>query len=288
MFPPLRLKEAFNLGGLSVKELSVRTWKRINDHEIMTRAAAVSFYAMLAFVPFLALILTISVQLLPDITHSTGEKGVGNMTAGELDRMLREAFPDESYGVVHDQIVHLQDPKKRPLGLLILGLAVTIWLASSLFVAIIDAMNRIYGVTETRSFVKIRLVAIAMTCIQTAILLGSLLAVVIWPHIVAWFGLSEPAALMATLVQWMVVLVMVLLSFALSFFVGPDADQRWEWITPGSLLGAIVFLLASFGFRLYVQHFSDYDKDVRLARRRDGLAFLVLDLQPGPSHVGPD
>ncbi len=260
MFPPLRLKEAFNLGGLSVKELGLRTWKRINEHEIMTRAAAVSFYAMLALVPFLALVITVSVQLLPDITHSTGEKGIGNMTAGQLDHMLRQAFPDESYKIVHDQIVHLQDPKKRPVGLLLFGLAVTIWLASSLFVAIIDAMNRIYGVTDTRSIVKIRLVAIAMTCIQAAILLGSLIAVVIWPHIVTWFGLSEPAALLATAVQWGVVLLMILLSFALSFYVGPDAEQRWEWITPGSLVGAVVFLLSSFGFRLYVQHFSDYDK----------------------------
>jgi membrane protein len=260
MFPPLRLREAFNLGGLTVKELTLRTWKKVSEHEIMTRAAAVSFYAMLALVPFLALVITVSVQLLPDVTGSTGEKGIGNMTAGQLDQLLREIFPDESYGVVHDQIVHLQDPKKRPIGLLLLGLAVTVWLASSLFVAIIDAMNRIYGVNESRSIVKIRLVAIVMTCIQAAILLGSLLAVVAWPHVVTWFGLSEPAALLATFVQWMVVLVMVLLSFALSFYVGPDADQRWEWITPGSLLGSVIFLLSSFGFRMYVQHFSDYDK----------------------------
>ena len=260
MFPPLRLREAFNLGGLRVRELVLRTWKRITDHEIMTRAAAVSFYAMLAFVPFLGLLLTVSVQLLPDVTGSSGEKGIGNLTASQLDQTLRQAFPDESYKVVHDQIVHLQDPKKTPFGLLLFGLAATVWLASSLFVAIIDAMNRIYGVNDTRSFVKIRLVAIAMTCVQASILLGSLLVVVGWPLIVTWLGMSEPAALLATAVQWVVVLVMVLLSFALSFYVGPDAEQSWEWITPGSILGAIVFLLSSFGVRLYVEHFADYDK----------------------------
>ncbi len=260
MFPPLRLREAWNLGGLTVKELTVRTWYKISEHEVMTRAAAVSFYAMLALVPFLALVLTVSVQFLPRFSHSAGDQAIGTVTAGELDRLLREATPDEAYKVIHDQIVHLQDPSKRPIGLILFGLTVTIWLASSLFVAIIDAMNRIYGVTETRSLVKTRVVAIVMTCIQAAILLGSLLAVVIWPHVVTWLGLSEPAALLATLVQWAVVLVMVLISFALCFFVAPDADQRWEWITPGSLLGAVIFLLASFGFRLYVEHFSDYDK----------------------------
>ena len=64
-FPPLRLREAWNLGGLTPRQLAVRTWRMVNDHEIMTRAAGVAFYAMLAFVPLLGLILTVVVQMLP-------------------------------------------------------------------------------------------------------------------------------------------------------------------------------------------------------------------------------
>jgi membrane protein len=127
-------------------------------------------------------------------------------------------------------------------------------------VAIIDAMNRIYGVTETRPIWKIRLTAIVMTIIQAFILVSSLLTIVAGHEIVTWIGLSRPAAFLALAVQWVVVVVMVLLSFALSFYVGPDADQSWEWITPGSLLGTIAFLLVSFGFRLYVHNFANYDK----------------------------
>src|SRR5439155_13048567 len=75
-------------------------------------------------------------------------------------------------------------------------------------------------------------------------------------------GLNEfgMAAYLATLAQWVVIFVMVLSSFALAFYVGPDAEQRWEWITPGSLVGAPLFLLASWGFRVYVQNFANYDK----------------------------
>jgi membrane protein len=261
MFPPLRLREAFSLGGLTPRELVLRTWEKINENEIMTRAAAVSFYAMLALVPFLALVLTVLVQLLPDLTGLTGKTtGIGNMTADEFRATLKAIFPPEAYQVVEDQIVRLQNQKQPPLGLLLFSTAVTIWLASSLFVAVIDAMNRIYGVTETRSFWKIRLTAIVMTCLQAVILVGSLLTIVLWPQIVTWVGLSAPAAAVATAVQWAVVFVMVSLSFALAFYVGPDADQRWEWITPGSLGGTLVFLLASFGFRFYVQQFANYDK----------------------------
>ena len=100
-----------------------------------------------------------------------------------------------------------------------------------------------------------------MTVIQAAILIGALVTIVAWPQILHWLGMrSGTAALMATVIHWTVVLIMVLLSLALAFYVGPDADQRWEWITPGSLAGAFVFMLASYGFRLYVQKFANYDK----------------------------
>ncbi len=259
MFPPIRLREAFKLGGLSFRELAIRTWSKILENEIMTRASAVSFYAMLALVPFLGLVLAITLDLLPDLRGPSGATlGFGNMTVGELRTTLRSAFPPEAYRVVEDQINRIQ--KQPKAGLISLSLIVTLWLASSLFVAIIDAMNRIYGVTETRPFWKLRLVAIVMTLIQAAILVGSLLAIVALPEIIMGIGLSRPAALMVIAVQWLMVSVMILLSFALSFYVGPDAEQQWEWITPGSLIGTGVFLLVSFGFRLYVQNFANYDK----------------------------
>ena len=53
---------------------------------------------------------------------------------------------------------------------------------------------------------------------------------------------------------------MVLFSFALTFYVGADAQQSWEWLTPGSLLGTLVFLAFTFVFRIYVQNFASYDK----------------------------
>ena len=261
MFPPLRLKAALSLGGLTVRQLLERTWTQANTHEITTRAAAVSFYAMLALVPFLGLVLTLTAQLLPDVTGLGGKTvGIGNLTTEELRATLRATIPPEAYKVVEDQVARLQNQTRPNLGLVIVGLAMTIWLASSLFLAIIDAMNRIYGVTETRSYPRIYLTAFLMTVIQAVILIGSLLAIVLWPQIVGWLGYRGHAATAAAVVQWLVISVMILVSFALTLYVAPDADQRWEWITPGSFFGLAVFLAASFGFRVYVQNFANYDK----------------------------
>ncbi len=258
MSPPIRLRQAMSLGGLSIREVGLRTWRQMNENEILTRAAAVAFYAMLAVVPFLALVLTLAVQALPDINAGPHAQGVGQLTVGELQASLEAALPAEATKVVEDQIARIQ--KEPPVGLLSVGLAVTLWLASSLFLAVIDAMDRIYGVKETRSFVRLRLTAIVMTLIEAVILIGSLVAVVAWPQILGWLGLSEVAAALATAVQIAVIVIMILLSLALCLYVGPDANQRWEWITPGSLLGTLAFLGITFGFRYYVQTWGGYDK----------------------------
>ncbi|MDR3634418.1 MAG: YihY/virulence factor BrkB family protein [Isosphaeraceae bacterium] len=258
-FPPVRLREAFSLGGLSLRELAIRTWRKANENEVMTRAAAVSFYAMLALVPLLGLVVTLAAQLLPDLTDRTGRtRGVGDLTVAELESTLRAIFPRDAYSVIESQIVRLQ--QQPPFGLISLGLVVTLWLASSLYVAVMDAMNRIYGVHETRSWLKIRLMAIGMTVSQAVILIGSLVLIITWPHVISGMGLGRPAALLATLIQYLGVTFIVLMSFALTFYVGPDAEQQWEWITPGSVIGAIIFLAVSLLFRVYVQNVAHYDR----------------------------
>jgi membrane protein len=171
-------------------------------------------------------------------------------------------LPSEAYQLAEDQIARLQKELRHrpPFGLLALSVAITLFLASSHFTAVIDAMNRIYGVLETRSLVKIRLVAVAMTIVQAAILICSLIAIVAGPEILAWLRVRSDVQLIAALIQWPIIVVMLLLSFALTFYVGPDAEQKWEWITPGSVVGTVGLLIFTLLFRVYVQHFADYDK----------------------------
>ena len=255
----LRLREAWNFGGLSLRQLLVRTWKKVDDNEILTRAAAVSFYAMLALVPMIALLLTVLVQLLPDLSGTTGRTiGVGNMTVEGLEAGLRTALPAEGYKVVAEQIARMQ--KEPPFGLLSIGLVLALWTASSLFLAIIDAMNRVYGVIDSRSFLKLRLTAVVMTLIQAAILLGALGAIVAGPEVLRWLGFRGNSVAVGMTIQGAVAFLMILFSFALTFYVGPDAQQRWEWISPGSLFGTILFLAFTYLFRLYVQYFGNYDQ----------------------------
>jgi membrane protein len=262
-FMPKRARMIMSLNGLFPRQIAVEMWKRMEEHDAMTWSAAVAFYAMFATVPFLAIVLVVVVLRLPDLSGAGHRTiGLGNLTVDQLDTTLKSLFPNEAYVLVRDQIAHIQG--KPPVALLSLGVVIALWSASNLFLVVIDALNRTYGVKETRSFVKLRLTAMAMTLLQAACLLGSLVAIVAGPQILRLLGL-EPhgaAAWAATAARWSAVFVMILLSFALTFYVGPDNRHRWAWITPGSLAGTVAFLVFCVLFRLYVQQFGSYNQSL--------------------------
>jgi len=252
-----------SLNGLSPRQIAVEMWKRMQNHDAMTWAAAMAFYAMFATVPFLAIVLVAVVLRLPDLSGA-GRRitGLGNLTVDELEAILRSLFPNEAYVLVRDQIAHIQ--AEPPFAVLSLGVVIALWSASNVFLVVIDALNRTYGVRETRSFVKLRLTAMIMTVLQAACLLGSLAAIVAGPQILGLLGQEAHGAVawVLTAVRWAAVSVMVLLSFALTFYVGPDNRHRWAWITPGSLTGTIAFLVFCVLFRVYVQNFGSYNKSL--------------------------
>ena len=184
---------------------------------------------------------------------------MGNLTVDELEATLKSLFPREAYVLVRDQIARIQS--EPPVGLISVAVAVALWVVLSLSLTVIDALNRTFGVAETRSFVKVRLMALAMTLLQRTVLLGSLVAIVAGPQVLRALGLNPIGAVawLATVARWIVVFVTVLMSFALTFNVGPAARQRWVWITPGTLAGTVAFLVFSYLFRVYVQYYSSYD-----------------------------
>ena len=248
-----RLRAALNLGGLSIREVAVRTWERMNEHEIWTRAAAITFYAIAALVPFLALVITLTAYLLPSPVRQA-VSGTSQV-AGPADEILA-MLPGDAASVVVTEIERLQDGP--PTGLISFGLAAILWLSSSVFVAIMDAMNRILGVRESRPWWRQRLVGMLMALSQAAILIVVFATMLAWPQILHHLGLDRTTAVLVTGAHGVLVFLVILLSFALALYFGPDADQCWEWITPGSLVGSMVLLLSSLLFRIYVQHWGNY------------------------------
>jgi len=251
MFISKRFWWAMHLGGLSVRAVGVKTWIRLSDHAILTRAAAIAFYAVAALIPFMGLLIALTSRWLPWIELQLG----GNRPFDPVDP-FRDLLPADAASFLTRELRRLQS--QPPTILMSFGLAALLWLSSSLFVEIIDAMNVISAVKETRPFWKRRLIAIVMTLSQAAILIAAVVSIIAWPQILAWLGMSRRAALMATALHGVTVFFTVLSSFAFALYVAPDSNRRWEWITPGSVVGTLVLLAASLVFRVYTQNWANY------------------------------
>ena len=242
-----RFRSAMDLGGLTLREALRRTWTKLIEYELITRAAAITFYALAALVPFLGLVTMLSAHVLPLISS---ERNV------DVDGLLNTFLPPEAAKLLADQMASIRDSSNA--GLLSFGTLALLWLNSSLFMSVMDSSNRIMGVPETRPYWKQRVIALLVALLEAVLLILVLASTILWPQILGLLRLEGMVAFLVTIAHALTVFGLVLTSFAAAMYFAPDADQRWEWITPGSLLGALLLIGVSYLFRFYVQRWGNY------------------------------
>lgn len=237
-------------------KLAMAVFEECKQNELITRASAIAFTAMVTAVPFLALIITIAVYCIPDQSIPGTVDFCTSMSA-QIESMSGKVIPPEAAAIIQNQIERLQD--KPRAAVLSTGLLVTVWLSSSLFISVIDALNKIYGVEESRPYWKLRLIAVFMALVQSVIFIATVSAIVAWPLWVSMFGWSTGEASIANFVSWTLSFLMVWLTFASTFRIGPSVKARDKYVLPGSLFGTVGFLITTYGFRIYVENSSRYD-----------------------------
>jgi len=128
-----------------------------------------------------------------------------------------------------------------------------------------ESLNIAYDVKEDRPVWKQRAVAVGLT-LALAILVLAALALTLFGNVAAdWLGahigLGNALVIAWKIVQWPVVLGFMFLAFAVTYYFAPNLEEpEWHWITPGSALGLVFWLVASFGFKLYLHFFNSYSK----------------------------
>jgi len=254
-----RLKEHLIERQLTFAQLVIRAVEfALTRHEILSRASAIAYCAMLAFIPFITLTITIGAHLLPDLGGGAQAAGVAGLTgsAAQVAMVIRAIFPADAASLIVDQIARIQE--QPPLAVISITLLLALWTSSGLYTEIINALNRIMGVPETRSFWKLRLTSMAMVMLQTAVIFVAFLAIVAWPYVITLFGLTSWMMHVASVVQWLILFAIIYQSFSIVFKFGPDSQRKQHWVSPGSFFGTLVFLITTYGFRLYLEHFAQY------------------------------
>jgi len=148
---------------------------------------------------------------------------------------------------------------------LLVGTAGAVWAASGAMGSVVTAVNRAEELPETRPFWKVRLVALVLVAATVVVSTGTLLLIVgggtLGDAIAARASLGGAFTWTWNISRWPLAFVAVLLFFALVYYLAPDAeDRQWRWLTPGSVLGSLMWLALSGLFALYTAFSDSYSK----------------------------
>jgi membrane protein len=242
---------SLSLGGLSWKELAKRVYREALEDDVLGRAAQLSYYFLLALFPALLFLTSL-------LGYFAGENG---QLRADLFRYLNAVLPGDASQLVAKTVNDVTQGSGG--GKLSFGILATLWAASNGMGAISESLNVAYDVKESRPWWKSRLVAVGLTLALSFLIITALVLVLYGHNLADTFavrlGLGAAFAIVWKIVQWPLVFCFVLLAFALIYYFAPDVrDQNWKWLTPGSLVGVVLWLLVSFGFKAYIKYFSSY------------------------------
>lgn len=236
--------------GRSVKDLAVGTWRSMKRDYVPLLAAGVAFFAMLALVPSLvALVSTYGLVADP----------------AEIERSVDEtlaAAPDEVRNLVTSQLGSIVESEPTGLRLgAVVGLVVALWSASAGVKHLVEAVHRAYGGPDTRGFVKLRVLSLALTLGAILLLVVTIALVVVVPQALDGDGTEGALRSVVLIARWPVFAALALVALAVLYRFAPDRQPpRWHWLSPGAVLATIVWVVASIGFSIYTDNFGTYNE----------------------------
>ena len=250
---------------LGLAELLKRTAKEIQEDHLAAFAGNLTYKGLFALFPFFVFLLSLlGLFGAPDLLQTLIEQARGVLPQGAID-------------FLESQLLGIAGNKAQgafTVGALV-SILLALWGVSGAFRSVMEAMNVMYEIEEARPFWKQLLISIFLSLGVAALLLFALVLVVFGPEIggavADVVGLGYVFEIVWNVVQWPVLLFLVVLAFALVYYYAPDVEQRFRWISPGSIVAVVAWLLFSLAFSLYVE-FGSFDAYGSIA----GIIILML------------
>lgn len=235
------------------KRFFIGLYDKAMNADIFSRAAQVAFYFSFSLFPLLFFLISLFGIVL----------GTTEGLKGELFGYVRQVMPRDAFNLVRTTVEEIVESSST--GKLTLGLAITLWSASAGIDSVRNALNAVYGLRESRWWWKTKLQSLAIT-----LLLIFLVAIVLGIVFYGWqlaqagiallgFEVTSPMVLVS--IQWLATLLVMLLACEIIYNWLPNFNRfRWDWITPGSIVAILLWLLLTRGFRLYLEYFNTYNR----------------------------
>jgi membrane protein len=231
-----------------------RTCKEFSDDNLTDRAAALTYYAVLALFP--ALIALVSILGLA-VDRATITR--------VIEDTLSSIGPSSAIDTFKKPINEVTGNTGTTGVLLVLGIVTSLWSASGYIGAFFRASNAIYEREEGRPFYRLRPLQLLVTLILELMTALVVVALIISGPLATSLGnaigIGDTAQTIFDIAKWPAMLLVVMVMLAILYYWAPNAKQpKFKWITPGSLLAVVVWIIASAAFAFYVAHFNSYNK----------------------------
>jgi membrane protein len=231
-----------------------RTATEFSEDNLTTWAAALTYYGVLALFP--ALIVLVSIL---------GLVGDPKSTTDTMTQIVTEIGPQSAADTFSGPIEQITESRSNAGLALLLGTLVALWSASAYVGAFIQASNVIYETREGRPFWKLRplqiLVTLAMIVLLAVMALGLALTGPIVDAVADPIGVSDTAVTVWNIGKWPILAGVFILMLAVLYYASPNVKQRgFTWVTPGSAVALVGWIVASVGFAFYVANFGSYNK----------------------------
>jgi membrane protein len=229
-----------------------RAGKQFLEDDCMGLSQQVAFSALLAFLPTVILLIGL-LGLFGASAFNSLEHFVGSVAPHGVITMINFAKTSAAQNKSGSAIAF------------VVGVFGALWAASGAMGAVVKAVNRAYDRLETRPFWKVRVISIILVVATGIVLAGMFLLIIFGGALGNAIARRTPLGggftLFWNIARWPIAFVAVLLFFALIYYLAPNKDQRsWKWLTPGSLVGSVMWLVLSGLFAVYTSFSGSYDK----------------------------
>jgi membrane protein len=248
-----QLESIWKLGGLTPKQLAREVIHRVYEDNLLGRASELAYSFVLAIFPGMLFLLSLL--------------GFFASHAVTLRESLLGYFADFLPPAAYQIFAHtLDEAAKNASGdKITLGLFLSLWFAAGGMTSMISTLNEAYHVHDNRSFLKVRAIAVGLTTVISFLTLSALVLVMIGSHLAEMLGellhLRHAIVLAWQFLHWPLAAFFLVLAFSLIYYYAPDLkEQHWYWITPGSLVGVLLWLAASGLLRGYLHFFNSYSR----------------------------
>jgi membrane protein len=235
---------------LGWRDVLLRVWTGIGEDNVSVVAAGVAFYSMLALFPAISAFVSLF-GLIADPNQ-----------VEQQFASLKGVVPDDAWSILNDQLIAVASAQSRSLGWsALLALLIALWSAGAGVRALMSALNIAYHEHEKRGFFRFYATAFLFTLGIALFALLALGVIVTVPLVLNLFNLGGIAQWIVGVVPWLVLAAFLAIALAMLYRYGPSRTQpKTRWVSWGATLAAVLWIVASLAFSLYVSNFGTYNE----------------------------